>query len=256
MTTSADHDRFEELDAGRVLGDLEPEELAEWERLSRAMGARPDHGLDLAAAAVSFTFASQDEEALPETLAERIRAAIPADPNGVEKPGNVIRPTAWQRLGGGQAGWAVAAVLAILLVATFLTRSPDAAPDSLAEAREELLRSDPGALAREFKGVGDYEGMSGDVVWSDDRQEGYMKLTLPANDPSSRQYQLWIVDPERDEAPVDGGVFDIESGDDSAIVRIDAKLAVDDPKAFVITLEQPGGVVKSKQEVVVALASL
>jgi hypothetical protein len=29
---------------------------------------------------------------------------------------------------------------------------------------------------------------------------------------------------------------------------------VNDPKAFVITLEQPGGVVVSKQEVVVALA--
>jgi hypothetical protein len=32
---------------------------------------------------------------------------------------------------------------------------------------------------------------------------------LAVNDPTQNQYQLWIVDPERDELPVDGGVFDI-----------------------------------------------
>ena len=34
----------------------------------------------------------------------------------------------------------------------------------------------------------------------------------------------------------------------------DFALAINKPVAFLITLEQPGGVVKSKQEVVVALA--
>jgi hypothetical protein len=38
------------------------------------------------------------------------------------------------------------------------------------------------------------------------------------------------------------------------VVPIVAKLALNKPQAFVITREQPGGVVKSKQEVVVALA--
>ena len=38
--------------------------------------------------------------------------------------------------------------------------------------------------------------------------------------------------------------------------EIAAKLALTNPQAFVITLEQPGGVVKSKQEKVVALAKL
>ena len=84
-----------------------------------------------------------------------------------------------------------------------------------------------------------------------------MLLTdLPVNDPAAKQYQLWIVDPTRDEAPVDGGVFDIPAGQPTAIVPIDAKLAISKPQAFVITLEQPGGVVKSKQEVVVALAKV
>jgi anti-sigma-K factor RskA len=97
--------------------------------------------------------------------------------------------------------------------------------------------------------------MSGKVVWSDSMQEGYMILTnLPANEPTAKQYQLWIVDPDRDEKPVDGGVFDIPTGDGTTIIPIRNPLVVNDPKAFVITLEQPGGVVVSKQEVVVALA--
>ncbi len=39
-----------------------------------------------------------------------------------------------------------------------------------------------------------------------------------------------------------------------SIIPIRNPLVVTNPRAFVITLEQPGGVVGSKQEVVVALA--
>ena len=75
------------------------------------------------------------------------------------------------------------------------------------------------------------------------------------NDPKKAQYQLWVVDPTRDaDAPVDGGVFDIPTDGSPVIVPIVAKLSLTKPQAFVITLEQPGGVVKSKQENVVALA--
>ena len=43
-------------------------------------------------------------------------------------------------------------------------------------------------------------GVKGDVVWSADRQEGYMRFRgLAANDAGERQYQLWIFDPERAE---------------------------------------------------------
>ena len=54
--------------------------------------------------------------------------------------------------------------------------------------------------------------------------------------------------------PVDGGVFDILQGENTAVIRIQNPLVITDPKAFVITLEQPGGVVVSKQEDVVAIA--
>ena len=82
--------------------------------------------------------------------------------------------------------------------------------------------------------------VEGEVIWNDERQEGYMSLiNLAANNPKENQYQLWIVDPERDELPVDGGVFDIPEGVDKALIPIKNALQVDKPTLFVITLEQP-----------------
>jgi anti-sigma-K factor RskA len=124
---------------------------------------------------------------------------------------------------------------------------------AVAEAR--LRKEATDLIERQFTGLGDFAQASGKVVWSDAAQQGYMTLQgIPANDPQKAQYQLWIVDPTRDEAPVDGGVFDIPADGSPVLVPIVAKLALKNPQAFVITLEQPGGVVKSKQEQVVALA--
>jgi len=117
--------------------------------------------------------------------------------------------------------------------------------------------TDPGALASAvaeqgdrlelpWAGMGDarYQDTVGEVSWSDTLQQGVMRLRgLPVNDPSQAQYQLWIVDPDRDSNPVDGGVFDVVEGEN--LIAINAKLKVANPKAFAITLEQPGGVVVS-----------
>jgi hypothetical protein len=121
---------------------------------------------------------------------------------------------------------------------------------------ESLLQDKSDTQRLEFASASDpYNGLSGEVIWNDEKQEGYMSLkNLAVNDPTQNQYQLWIVDPERDELPVDGGVFDITEKDGKQIIPIRNALAINKPVAFVITLEQPGGVVKSKQEVVVALA--
>jgi len=145
---------------------------------------------------------------------------------------------------GRYAGWAAAAAMAIALVifrADVETQSP-------AADRGQLLASAPDLITAPWA-VSDqpgYENVRGDVVWSDSAQNGYMRLAgLPANNPAERQYQLWIVDPERSAEPVDGGVFDIPAGSGEFIVPIQAKLGVDKPVAFAITLEKPGGVVVS-----------
>ena len=103
----------------------------------------------------------------------------------------------------------------------------------------------------------------GDIVWDARQQRGFMRFkTLPANDPTKEQYQLWIFDVAQDERyPIDGGVFDIgaatrDPAGGDYIVPIQAKLHVDRPTMFAITIEKPGGVVVSSREQLPLLAKV
>ncbi len=237
--------RFEELEAGRVLGDLDAAEIAEWEVLSRDFG--DDASLDLFAGELEAVMITEKPMSLPPEISARLKqkfSAASAAPVA-KKPDNVVI--------GPWIGWAVAACLLGLLAVNGLNSDK---PLSAEQRRSALLEKSTDAKRLPFASASNsYADAKGEVVWSDSRQEGYMTLSnIPANDPTKRQYQLWIVDPARDEIPVDGGVFDIPAGATSVVIPIVAKLGVKNPAAFVITLEQPGGVVKSKQEVVVALA--
>jgi hypothetical protein len=127
---------------------------------------------------------------------------------------------------------------------------------SAAEQRDALLAAGGDVVTVPWsQTTEDFSEVRGDVVWSTERQEGYMRLAaMPANDARVAQYQLWIVDPERDQEPVDGGVFDVV-GTGEVIVPIAAKLQVVAPAAFAITREKPGGVVVSEGPLLV-VASL
>jgi anti-sigma-K factor RskA len=169
----------------------------------------------------------------------------------------IIRPQvpAWRIIARNPInGWVAAA--AVLIFSLLILRNEKPLPPERAEQR--LRAEAPDLIERKFAGLGDFGQAGGSVIWSDSLQQGYMILKgIPANNPQQAQYQLWIVDPARDaDAPVDGGVFDIPRDGSPAVIPIAAKLPLSKPQAFVITLEQPGGVVKSKQEKVVALAKL
>jgi hypothetical protein len=242
--------RFEELDAGRVLGDLDAEESAEWSELSRHLGVSGDASLDLLAAEFEATLSRETAPAMPLGLAERICPVveISSKPAQAPEPSKVVI--------GPWLGWAAAAcLLGLLVFRGGETKSLSLTADA---RRDALLRQETGLKPLPFAGTtGDFAKAGGEVVWSDGKQEGYMTLSgIPANDPGQYQYQLWIVDPDRDALPVDGGVFDVPAGEGKVVIPIDSKLAVRKPAAFVITREKPGGVVKSAQEVVVAIAKL
>lgn len=124
-------------------------------------------------------------------------------------------------------------------------------PTELRKRREALLASAKDVVNFEWKDPA-MAGVTGDVVWSDAAQAGYMRFRgLPANDPATEQYQLWIFDSKRrNEHPVDGGVFDVagKAGripDGEVVVAINAKIRVLEAKWFAVTLEQPGGTVVS-----------
>lgn len=258
--------RFEELEAGRILGDLSPEEMHEWQQLSEMHGFHSDGSLELTAAAIETEFLQSKTQPLPANVSEAIRQAMPLSAP-TEKPMQLlsVNPIWRQIFRAPQTAWSIAAAFALLFVIRVISDTSDVGPTadpadlpvalSPKEARDQLLTKARDLIESEFSGTETFPQISGKVVWSDELQEGYMTLTdLPVNDPKQNQYQLWIVDPARDEKPVDGGVFDIPEGVDTAVVAIRNPLLIRKPQAFVITLEQPGGVVVSKQEVVVALA--
>ncbi len=255
-----DHDimnRFEELEAGRILGDLDAGEYQEWEALSRDPRCKRDSSLELTASAIQTEFLQGRQSELPPHLLEKLRADMAGFV--AKAPVNIVRPPAWRRiLSAPQLGWGIAATFAILFLVKSFVQEPKSqvvvAPKPPSEAKDQLMRKASDLVESDFGGLADYRNMTGRVIWSDALQEGYMTLTnLPVNDPAAKQYQLWIVDPDRDEKPVDGGVFDIAAAG-TAVIPIRNPLTVTDPQAFVITMEQPGGVVVSKQQVVVAIA--
>jgi len=100
------------------------------------------------------------------------------------------------------------------------------------------------------------QGVSGDVVWDARSQTGYLRFRgLRPNNPNVDQYQLWIFDARRDPRfPVDGGVFNVTAGRDD-VVAFKAKLNVEVPLMFVITVEARGGVVVSDRQRIAAVAS-
>ena len=125
--------------------------------------------------------------------------------------------------------------------------------------REDLLRTTAGLIKANWTvgNVKELKDISGDVVWSDSKQQGYMRFKgLPVNDKSKETYQLWIFDKTQDKAtPIDGGTFDVAANGE-VVIPIDAKLKALEPGMFAITVEKPGGVVVSKREKIAALATV
>ncbi|MGI9291567.1 MAG: anti-sigma factor domain-containing protein [Gammaproteobacteria bacterium] len=257
---------LEELLIDQALFGLDESENAE---LHDLLGKDPDE-LEVsfmrtaALAQLGLLSSEQKIDKMPGSLRDNILSAAPgAAHKESNQPDNVVnisdakQPPAAKpanRLTLTATGWGMAAALAIALV---FVQAGLKSPDSLS-ARADLLASVSDTLITPWAKpeIAGYEQVTGDVVWSDTEQSGYMRLAgLPANDPAVAQYQLWIVDPERSPQPVDGGVFDIPTGTREAIVPINAKLAVDAPTVFAITLEQPGGVVVSEGPLLIIAAT-
>lgn len=248
-----------DLLALRATEGLSDEQERELYRLLDHHGLDDTLELDLAAAAACNAFALQQatsEQQAPEALKSKLRsdAAGFFSGNEVVDIATAREPVARTPF---NYGWAAAAMLAIALMIS-VADNRETTLESPQQLREQLLATDRNVeqldwAPSEFE---EFEGVKGNVVWSDDRQEGYLLLAnMPANDPGISQYQLWIVDPDRDANPVDGGVFDIPANAMSVVVPIRAKLSVDRPIAFAITREQPGGVVVSKGPLLVVASA-
>ena len=253
--------RAEELLASDATQGLGRDERAELDRLLTDHRDLGDGGYERAAAALHLALLGP-EEPLPETTRQRLRRAAAGFAAG-ETPAPAAREPAAARPAVAWGPWLAAAAALILALAGWWPRlSPEPAPPQVVETPllgpEQAPVKNADALDLPWTATEDpaAAGAAGGVVWSSAEQRGLMRISgLEANDPAVSQYQLWIFDKGRDDRyPVDGGVFDMPSGGGEAVVAIDAKIRVDEPVLFAITVERPGGVVVSDRERIVLVA--
>jgi anti-sigma-K factor RskA len=262
---------------------LTEEESRELKQLNIQGGSSVDgQAFELAAAALSI--ASLDKyEPMPQHLEARI--LLDADRffenqnasvvQTVSSSPAAVRQPATEETSGWSLWnyfpWAVAAAACVALAVNVATdnSTPTVAEQPVqpvveqkltpAQEREQLLASAPDVIKATWApgNVKEIDQVGGEVVWSDEKQEGYMTFKgLPANDASKETYQLWIFEENQgDKTPIDGGVFDVnENGE--VVVPISAKLKAKNPALFAITIEKPGGVVVSKREKIAAAAKI
>ena len=130
---------------------------------------------------------------------------------------------------------------------------------SAAQMREELMQTPCVVTADWYAGnVEKAKKISGDVIWSDFTQSGFMRFNnLPINNRTKEIYHLWIEDAVHggDDKPMDGGRFDIRETGES-IVPFSAKLRVIEARLFMVTVESPRDAFVSKLHNYAGLANV
>jgi hypothetical protein len=270
-----------ELLAGYALGDYTEQEAERVEVvLDESAAEKLFRELQRTAAAVQLALLDGKSAMLPEHVKQRVSevgraivaqeavadAAVADDPrarpdgaspeqnsgSSAEQGGGPVNPAKSAPKPGRAREWFAwfSAAAAFLLALTLWQGNSGQSTRTAAELRQQLLQSTDSLIRVSWTdGKTPFEQqVGGEVVWDNETQRGVMTFkNMPVNDPSKEQYQLWIIDPQRDENPIDGGVFDI-TDEGEVVVEINAKLKVIKPVAFAITIEQPGGVVVSSQE--------
>lgn len=179
------------------------------------------------------------------------------EPSDSEQGSTIVRmPVHESSLARGATYVSAIAALSMLVIAVWLYmhRGDPPEPDAVLEQLESGDDTLEWALqAEQDEAVG--EAAQGRVLWNPELQQGVVTVSgLAANDASESQYQLWIRDAQREGSPVPGPVFDVEDADEVNVV-FDSTLVIGEPSAFLITVERPGGVVVSKQDRVVMVAT-
>lgn len=268
-------ERLFELLSDRALFELSRDDQKELDALLEIYPEwREDDSFELTTAAISLTDLEVREE-MPVNLQNVLKADWERNFAREEEPQRSLNVVEFKKKAGFKwnwLGWAVAAAACVALAINIgFTRispqpvveippvSPGPLP-SMAEQRRQMMDTSADMVKANWATAGsmpDMKDVSGDVVWSDARQQGYMRLKgLPANDGTKETYQLWIFDETQDpKTPIDGGVFNVNANGE-VIIPINAKLKARKPGMFAITVEKPGGVVVSKREKMAALAKV
>lgn len=260
--STGDSNRSEELQVARLLFGLSPDEQAEYDDLIRQTPVGIRDPFDAVVASLDLAWSDQQADPLPEHLRQAIRVRAEQE-MAAKTVVSLAKPSSSSGSSAARSTqylpWLVSAACLALSVFTWLSNRPVkiVQPD-VAQLRAELIAANKDLVQANWSaGTTPIEGAAGDVVWSSPQQQGFMRFRgLPVNTPTKEQYQLWIFDKNQsDKTPVDGGVFDIATTEE-AIVPINAKLHVQEPFMFAVTIEKPGGVVVSSRERLPLLAKV
>lgn len=256
--------RLQELAAGYSLGDLSEAETQEIKSYDQKNFVAMVERSDEAAARAFLTFqGSVPSDAMPEELSQRLKnmaegfleKSMDVGPAKVELATFNVAPSS---VGFREiVAWLCVAASVAIALCVWIPGRRDV-QTSMLVLRDNLIAKSGDLIRRKWESPTPQIPAPelGEVIWSSSAQQGFMTIRgLPVNDISKEQYQLWIIDPTRDEKPVDGGVFDITNATES-IIPIRAKLQVDKPTLFAITIEKPGGVVVSDQKRLPLLAKV
>ena len=270
MTASAKYtDRMMELLVQRATDGLSASEQLELNRLL-GQGQHSDRDQFEQTAAALLLAGIGEEEPLPDSLKTKLMAQAETFTLQMPRPSVVNMPLAEPaatpaptrravaaKPGSQRFAWFAAAAGLLLAVAAWLPRLET---DTDPKHQREGLIGQAETLQRNWTATEDpaAKGVTGDVVWNQATQVGYMRFRgLAANNPHDKQYQLWIFDGERNEKhPVDGGVFDVPGDQSEVVIPITARLKVRKPSMFAVTLEEAGGTVVSEREHILVLAKV
>lgn len=262
-------DRVLELLVQRATDSLSASEQVELNRLL-GQDKQPDGNQFEQTAAALLLAGLGDEEPLPDGLKSKLMAHAENFALNMAPRAPVVSMTSLDAPKAARRGpartskpfvenrwpWLAAAASLVIAAAGWWPRLGDN-PQEVGFAQ---VLADQATVKREWQATQDpgAKGVSGDVIWNQTTQVGYMRFRgLSANNPQHAQYQLWIFDRARGEKyPVDGGVFDIPANQGEVVVPITARLPVQDPAMFAVTLERAGGVVVSEREHILVLAKV
>lgn len=278
------------LMADRALGEIDPIEAMELEKLLSSAGSeREAIALEAAAAAVGVALVSSSMDDMPRQVRSRLDATAERwlagqNNNGVQQAvrgmqahsgvaqpiplpvGAGVTPRTGRTPILAWTGWLAAAACLILALIGWTQGGAARMPEVSAVERYAQMVQKPGVVRVEWSAntakpepLLDSDRVGGDVVWDPVTQKGYMRIQgLKPNDPSEGVYQLWVFDATRDAAhPVDGGVFNIASdGSGEVIVPFEPRVPVRQATLFAVTVEPPGGVVVSTRERLPILAQV
>lgn len=241
------------VDATEGLGATETAELERLAPEGDIDTLRRGASLDLAAAALHLALLpAESATPLPSALERRLRDS--GRRFAKERSGILARigpsRASQVRSTGGWLPWSLAACMAIATAWAFLRPASDQrAVASIANAPDVV------EVAWSPWDSPQITGVEGDVRWSESLQRGVMRFRgLPANDPSSSQYQLWIIDSRGMSQRVSGAVFNAP-GDGRIEVPVEPLIPVRDVAAFAVTVEEPGGTWVSDMSRRVVIAS-